>query len=97
MKDISSEVISRVSSGLFGNAGICEIQGFLDAKRATNIRITLCIEGFLRSRWSVEMTGFGDNTPSSFSCQSLLGKLVWYRFHKVRVNGNEGMDSGAQS
>ena len=33
------------------------MQGFLDAKRATNICIPLCIKGFLCSRWSVEMTG----------------------------------------
>ena len=32
------------------------IQGFLDAKRATNICITLCIKGSLRSCWLVEMT-----------------------------------------
>jgi hypothetical protein len=35
------------------------MQGFLDAKRAINICITLCIKGFLRSRWSVEMTRLG--------------------------------------
>jgi hypothetical protein len=35
------------------------MQGFLDAERATNICITLCLKGFLRSRWSVEMTGMG--------------------------------------
>jgi len=34
------------------------MQGFLDAKRDTNICITLCIKGFLHSRWSVEMTAF---------------------------------------
>ena len=34
------------------------MQGFFDAKRATDICITLCIKGFLHSRWSVEMTGF---------------------------------------
>jgi len=34
------------------------MQGFLDAKRDTNICITLCIKGFLHSRWSVEMTDF---------------------------------------
>jgi hypothetical protein len=40
-------------------AGIREMQGFLDAKRSTNVCITLCTEGFLHSRWSVEMTAFG--------------------------------------
>ena len=44
--------------GFLGHAGIREMQGFLDAKRATDICITLCIKGFLHSRWSVEMTGF---------------------------------------
>ena len=48
--------VGNVGVGFFGSTGICEIQGFLDAKRATNICITLCIEGFLRSRWSIEMT-----------------------------------------
>jgi len=47
------------SFGFFGSVGIREIQGFLDAKHATNICITLCIKGFLHSRWSVEMTDFG--------------------------------------
>ena len=42
--------------GFFGCINSCEIQGFLDAERATNICITLCLKGFLRSRWSVEMT-----------------------------------------
>ena len=41
------------------------MQGFLDAKRATNIGITLCIEGFLRSRWSVEMTAVGGRFPTT--------------------------------
>ena len=44
-------------SGFFGGKSIREMQGFLDAERATNICIALCIKGFLRSRWSVEMTG----------------------------------------
>ena len=48
-----------VGVGFFGSTSICEIQGFLDEKRATNICITLCIKGFLRSRWSVEMTVIG--------------------------------------
>ena len=50
--------VGNVGVGFFGSTGICEIQGFLDAKRATNICIPLCLKGFLRSRWSVEMTGF---------------------------------------
>ena len=31
----------------------------IEAERATNTCITLCIKGLLRSRWSVQMTGFG--------------------------------------
>ena len=53
-----SRVSRTVPFGFFGNADIREMQGFLDAKRATNICIPLCLKGFLRSRWSVEMTGF---------------------------------------
>ena len=45
--------------GFFGHAGICEMLRFLEAERGTNICITLCIEGILRSRWSVEMTAMG--------------------------------------
>ena len=48
-----------VPFGFFGHAAIREMQGFLEAERATNICNTLCIKGFLRSHWSVEMTGIG--------------------------------------
>ena len=40
----------------FDRTSLCEMLRFLEAERATNICIALCIKGFLHSRWSVEMT-----------------------------------------
>ena len=41
------------------------MQGFLEAERATNICIALCIKGFLHSRWSVEMTDFSGRSVNT--------------------------------
>ena len=58
-KYVKDLVGRSVTFEFLGNASIREMLRFLEAERGTNICITLCIEGILRSRWSVEMTAMG--------------------------------------